>query len=160
MGQEKNAEVKAVVEKHRKRVGRPTKLTEELIEDFGTLLSLGNYIETVCDFLGVERRTYNNWYAAGKKKNGLYKKFFLTVKRAQADAEISLLAAVASGKPGWQSKAWMLERKGYDKWGRKQIMEVNDKPKKEDLTLRFNPNDKDLNPNGGDNGADEHTEIE
>lgn len=155
----KKSELQLVVEKHKRANGRPSKLTEEIIEDVVVLLSAGNYKDTVCDFLGIDRKTFGNWYNAGKKKNGLYKKFFLAVKRAEATAEIALLAAVASGKQGWQSKSWMMERKWYNKWGRKQMVETRSSPTKQDLTLRFDPNDKSLNGDNG-NGTDEHTPSE
>ncbi len=81
---------------------RPTKLTPEIVEDFRRIIPTVMYLETVGDFLGVERTTWRKWLKRGaleakrlrdpdakpKKKEALFLEFFHTYKKAIADGEI------------------------------------------------------------------------
>lgn len=98
-----------------RRGGRPSLITRELIEEAENLLRAGNYIETVADFLVIDRGTFRNWLKRGKAQyrrvqagdeveegEALYYDWFCAVRRAQAAAEMSDLAnigAVARGRP-------------------------------------------------------------
>jgi hypothetical protein len=120
--------------------GAPSKLTPEIIEDVRRLLPTVLYMETVGDYLGVERTTWRKWLKRGRAeanrlknprakarpKEALYLEFFHTYKKGLAEGEIYDLgiikkAATGSGDtPGqWQAAAWRAERRFPDRWGRK-----------------------------------------
>lgn len=104
--------------------GRPSKaeqvLTPDMLEAVGLLLAEGNYEETVADFLGIDRTTWWRWKVRGEDDHGsIFEVFRNTVKRAQATAEIVLLRQIRLGAEGWQSKAWISERRFQERWGRR-----------------------------------------
>jgi len=102
--------------------GRKTKLNQELIDTAVDLLKMGNYTETVCDYLGIDESTWYRWMREGKKANrGIKNQFYQSIKKAQAHAEIRNLAIIeTAAKEEWQAAAWYLERKFQNKWGRKK----------------------------------------
>lgn len=108
--------------------GRKTKLNQKLINDAARLLKGGNYIDTVCEFLGIGTSTWFRWMREGEEsKSGLKRQFWEAVKKAEAEAEIRLvtdLQKIASEDQKWQAIAWMLERKYPDKWGRKDRLQA------------------------------------
>src|SRR5262245_63108671 len=79
----------------KRRRGRPSDLTPEVIAETARLLPVVLYKETVADFLGVTRMTFRNWIKRGREeakrlvkpgtkpltKEALYLEFFYTVKR-------------------------------------------------------------------------------
>ncbi|MFP5116088.1 hypothetical protein ACSU64_27655 [Bacillaceae bacterium C204] len=103
--------------------GRKSKLTPALIKDAAKLLKGGNYVETVCEYLGIGTTTWYRWMQEGEvAKSGLKREFRDVVKKAEAEAEIRLitdLQKIAETDQKWQALAWMLERKYPDRWGRK-----------------------------------------
>ncbi|MFP5109653.1 hypothetical protein ACSU6B_23285 [Neobacillus sp. C211] len=103
--------------------GRKSKLTPALIKDAEKLLKGGNYVETVCEFLGINKSTWYRWLAEGENaKSGLKREFRNAIKKAEAEAEIRLitdLQKIAEADQKWQALAWMLERKYPERWGRK-----------------------------------------
>jgi transposase len=106
------------------KIGRPSKaeqvLTPDVIEAVGQLLMEGNYQETVCDFLGIHRTTWYAWIQRGDREPGtLFSDFSYTVKKAQAAAEIVTLRLIRQGGEGWQSKAWIAERRFPQRWGKR-----------------------------------------
>jgi hypothetical protein len=88
--------------------GRPTLLTSELIEDFRRLLPTALYLETVGDYLGVERTTWRKWLKRGRKEadrlrnsdvdpdpqESLFLEFFHTHKKSLADGELKDLGTI------------------------------------------------------------------
>lgn len=106
------------------RVGRPSKaetvLTPEILEAVGLLLSEGHYKETVADFLGISRMTWWNWEQRGEREpDSVYGEFLYVVKKASAAAEILLFRGIRAGFDGWQSKAWIMERRFPQRWGKR-----------------------------------------
>lgn len=101
-------------------MGRPTKLTPELAKKAEQLLAAGNYVTTVCDYLGIDRSTWYKWLEQGKNANrGLYFDFFNTVKKAEAESEVRAVTGILkAGGSQWQALAWFLERKFPDRWKR------------------------------------------
>ncbi len=103
--------------------GRPSKaehlLTPELIQAVGLLLAEGNFPETVADFLGIHRATWYDWIERGKREpNSIYARFSDTAAKSIAAAEILTLRSIRMGLEGWQSKAWLAERRFRQRWGR------------------------------------------
>ena len=102
--------------------GRPTKLTAELQAEIADLLGKGNYVETVCDFVGIHKDTFYEWLRRGdrgwqKDADEGYVAFSDAIKKAMALVEMQTIAELRSGGMNWQSKAWWLERRHPDRWG-------------------------------------------
>jgi hypothetical protein len=132
-------------------IGRPTALTPEVIEDVRRLLPVVLYVETVADYLGVDRTTVRKWLKRGAKeekrlrrtpgakanqKEILFREFFLVYKKGLAEglfcdlATIKKASADQYGEDGqiirkgeWQAAAWRAERRFPDLWGRRDKLE-------------------------------------
>lgn len=102
--------------------GRKSKLTPELIVRVEQLLSAGNYVTTVCDFVGIDKSTWYRWLEQGSKEEaGLFREFCDTVKKAEAGAEVRAVTGILkAGQTSWQALAWFLERKHPEKWSSRQ----------------------------------------
>jgi len=108
--------------------GRPTKLTPELQEEILRYISADNYFETSCWAVGITPQTGYNWLKRGERESsGIFREFYLAVKRAEAKAEILNVAYIKAGTDNWQSRAWILERKFPDRWGKKEKHELTGK---------------------------------
>jgi hypothetical protein len=133
------------------RTGRPTALTPEVIEDVRRLLPVVMYVETVADYLGVDRTTVSKWLKRGAKeekrlrrnpgakttqKEALFLEFFLVYKKGLAEGLFCDLATIKKasvdqiGEDGqiirkgeWQAAAWRAERRFPDLWGRRDKLE-------------------------------------
>lgn len=119
--------------------GRPTKLTPDVQTAICLSLSAGNYLEPSAIRAGVSKvsvyawlkragteleRLRNNGRARLRKSEQPYVEFLEAVKGAEAAAEIRDVATVAlAAQDHWQAAAWRLERKHFDRWGRKQALE-------------------------------------
>jgi transposase len=105
--------------------GRPSKLTPELQAKMAELFLGGNFAETVCDYVGLNKVTFYNWMKRGEQDEQFgvetpYVEFFNVIKTAMAQVEVETIAALREGPLNWQAKAWFLERRYPDKWGAKQ----------------------------------------
>lgn len=97
--------------------GRPPTITPEIVAEFARFLRAGNFFETVCDFLGVERATAKEWMRRGKRelvrmeregeetpaeRETLYVEFLLGNREAVSASEmhdLAIIGQVAAGKP-------------------------------------------------------------
>ena len=112
-------------------MARPSKLNEELIEEFGENLKLGLPVRYCCDLLGITTMSFSNWIRQGEEDYGndeesLFALFFYTIKKAQADFVKSSLIDINSGRPGWQGAAWVLERTRQDFMPKQEITAGDD----------------------------------
>lgn len=103
---------------------RKTKLTKELIKEAERLLRAGNYVVTVCQFLGISERTWYNWLNEGEQgfeegKNNLKVQFFQSIKKAESTAEIRNVQVVqnAAQHGDWKAAMTYLQRRFPDRWG-------------------------------------------
>jgi succinate dehydrogenase flavin-adding protein (antitoxin of CptAB toxin-antitoxin module) len=122
------------------RIGRPSKaehvLTSEMLDMIGTLLVDGNCKETVAAFLGITRMTWWNWEQRGEREpDSIFGEFLYVVEKAQAAAEIGMLRSIRFGAPGWQSSAWIMERRFPQRWGRR--VEIMVRSEAEKLAARY-----------------------
>ncbi|NPV52200.1 MAG: hypothetical protein HPY71_01600 [Firmicutes bacterium] len=102
-------------------MGRSTRLTPELADRIANLVSTGNYDVVVCGLVGIGTSTYYRWLAMGEKaKSGIYREFWEKVKKAEAAREAKWVKDI-DADPSWQSKAWLLERRYPDRWGRRTV---------------------------------------
>lgn len=109
---------------------RPTKLTSELTNQIVKALHLGAYVETACAAVGIHKDTYYDWLAKAERGSKQHKEFSDAVQKAQAQAELRLLADIEQNGDQWQRQAWKLERRFNERWGRKDKLEA---------TLNVNP---------------------
>lgn len=101
--------------------GRPSKLTPELQEEIVISIKRGDWTETTCATVGIDKSTFYAWMKRGKKetRHTRYKKFYEEVKRAQAISEARAVAIISkAAEKYWKAGAWMLERKYPEKWGK------------------------------------------
>jgi hypothetical protein len=120
-------------------IGRPVKLTADLQDEICGAIRAGNYFEPSVIRAGVSKSTAYNWLKRGSKeiarvektKGGKVSKteapyvaFLDAVKKAEAEAEARDVAIISKAAlTQWQAAAWRLERKHYDRWGRRQAIE-------------------------------------
>ena len=96
-------------------MGRPSKLNDELIDVMHSKLIKGLPISSACDLLGITVMTHSNWMTQGEQDyeaevDSLFARYFYTIKKGRAEFEEAALDDIGSGRPGWQGKAWVLER--------------------------------------------------
>jgi len=118
--------------------GRPTKLTEPLIQKICKFLHAGAYIETAAAASDVHKATLYEWLKSGAAikrdeheltpEDALLVRFSDAVEKAMAESEITALKQIdAAARSGiWQASAWRLERKFPQRWGRKICAEIPD----------------------------------
>lgn len=114
-------------------IGRPTSLTPEVQAAIVTALRAGNYRVTAAAAAGVHRNTLVNWEKWGTEGKAPYVDFLCAIQKAEAEAEMELLADIRAARPGitgvngadlWQAKAWMLERRFATRWCAKVKQQV------------------------------------
>lgn len=144
--------------------GRKPKLSEELIVKAEKYVRQGNYDSVVCQLLNVSTQTWYQWIREGEAiaegreterkwtpyTQDLLVDFAYSIKTAQAEAEAEAVADIRNaGKDPkhWQARAWYLERKFKDRWGKE-----HHNPSSE------NENAMDAFLNGVDNIAEEALE--
>jgi hypothetical protein len=119
--------------------GRKTKLTPELQERIHSFILASNYFETACWAAGITPRTGYAWLNLGENaiteiEDGkrapsdhphyAYYLFAMMVRQAEAQAEIADIAFIKAGRDGWQSRAWIRERRSKERWSRRDYQEV------------------------------------
>jgi len=108
--------------------GRKPKLTKELIENLRKALEAGNYIETACDYAGINRATLYRWLTEAEqdKAKPLLRELKDTVTRSRAIAEMrNVMKIQQAAEESWQAAGWWLERSHSKKWGRQQKVELS-----------------------------------
>lgn len=112
-------------------VGNKTFLTKELIEQAYKYVAAGNYIKTVCDYLGIAQSTYYLWDSKAKrdKENGvtdsIYIEFMEAMKAAESEAEMRNVQYVQSSaaKGKTEDARWWLTHKKPENWADKTRIE-------------------------------------
>jgi hypothetical protein len=107
------------------KVGRPSKLTPEVIERICEALRAGNFIEPSCEYAGVSHESYFKWMRRANDDDAspLHLQFKESVTRARSTAEIRNVAMIqrAAQQPNhWTAAAWWLERVAPARWGKQQ----------------------------------------
>ncbi len=116
------------------------KINQELINKIVEYISHGNYISTSCQACGISHRTYDTWIKHGEElaehiesgKNHIeesqliYLQFFEAIKKAESEAEAKNVQIIQSVAPkNWQAAAWLLERKYPEKYGKREVLDIN-----------------------------------
>ncbi len=108
-------------------MGRPTKLTPETTAKLCEAIRLGSTYELACNSAGVSYNRFNEWRKAGEvAKNGKFREFYNTIKKAEGDAAKKWLQHVedAAQDGNWQAAAWKLERRYPDNYGKRIKQQV------------------------------------
>lgn len=92
----------AFLRKDRKSLaGRPTKITEELIQKICLAIKVGSYIETAAIYCGVSKDLLFKWFQNGHKNpNSIYGKFLLEVEKAFAESELRDISIINDAARG------------------------------------------------------------
>jgi hypothetical protein len=117
----------------RKRQGRPTKLTEDLVSNMEVLARIGLSDKAMAEAVGIEPQTLIRW-----KKNN--KDFYNRIKKAKNEGKAVLVNSVfGHGRKNWQAHAWLLERQYRSEFALdKQKVEVSGKDGKPiTFTIRY-----------------------
>ena len=102
------------------RRGAPTKLTAEIRDKVIALVRRGSHRETACAAVGVSSNTLRRWLSRaeeGGPHSLRYRRFAEDLDKAEAEAEtLTMSAIVHAGKADWRALAWILERRGPQRW--------------------------------------------
>lgn len=109
------------------REGRPTLCTPEIADKILKAISIGSYWEPACVAAGVSYKSVRRWLerasqddAEGISERSPYCQFRDRLKRAEAEAEVSLARMVASTPDDWRAQAFVLERRYKERWGKQE----------------------------------------
>ena len=82
------------------------------------------FVEQACHQAIFSRDTMYSWLQRGAKGEEPYATFLAEYNQASATAELTALSEIRAGKNNWQSRAWFLERRFRDRWGRNDKLEI------------------------------------
>ena len=120
-----------------KRRRLPQRLTPELGDKILAFVRRGAHRETACASAGVARKTLEMWLerAKGGPHSTRYKRFAEALDKAEAENEsITVSAIIFAGKQDWRALAWVLERRGAQRWNSKRAAEKKDESRKGTLS--------------------------
>ena len=99
-------------------------ISVEIITKVCNAVKLGMSIGRAATYAGISRQSYYDWRKLGKEKpDSMYGLFLENIRKAESEAEIKLLIDIQKDE-AWQSKAWILERRFPNEWGRKDALSV------------------------------------
>jgi hypothetical protein len=102
--------------------GRPDKLTPEVQQRLCDAVRACNYYRAACRYAEVGYTTFPRWMSTGKKATrGKFREFRCAVLKAQADAEVALVAMWRAAAPeDWRAAAELLGRRYPRRWAPRQ----------------------------------------
>lgn len=110
----------------KKKAGRPEELTPSIVRKLVQALSVGLYVETACDIVGISRGTFYEWIKKGEENpNSKYGDFLTQIREALAKAEAYSVQKIRKSD-NWQAHAWWLERKFPQKWRKQSVVEIRE----------------------------------
>ena len=105
--------------------GRKSKLTPELIEKISTEIQNCSYQKVAARKCGVGESPFYAWMEKAEGGGGgQFQELLEAVKKASAVAESRAIQTILADD-SWQSKAWYLERRFPERWGRKDRLNAN-----------------------------------
>lgn len=135
-------------------MARPTKLNEQLIQEFATRIKLGLSYNMTCNHLGISYETFRRWRKEGEeliakpqrksKKNDLLINFVTEIDKANAENVMRRLGRIdkASVEGKWQADAWFLERRFPEEFGRVDRLKLTGEEDNEPLTIKLKWSDQ------------------
>lgn len=109
--------------------GQPTKLTSELTQKIAGYIEKWLPFEQACILSGVNERYLYRWQGYGERdakegKTTIFTDFCQALKSAQSKAEFSALDDIRCKATNWQASAWLLERRHFNRYGRRVVNEM------------------------------------
>jgi len=120
----------SIEKKKDNKLGRPSKLSVELIINVQNWLRMGYFVEDAARMAGISKGTLYSWLSKGRDDRDaglqtLHSDFLNSMEKARAEAEGIFLNSIktAASRGQWQAAAWWLER-SFDKWSKPQKIEL------------------------------------
>lgn len=112
--------------KAKRKRGRPTKLTPELIERVAGVVRVGNYLDTAARYCGIDKVTFYSWMKRGHaQRSGIFRDFLNALEEAQAAADVRDHAHIAkASQKDWRAAAEHLRLRNQSRYNRSS-MEVS-----------------------------------
>lgn len=106
--------------------GRPTRLTVDTHNTIVTAIRAGNYYQAAVSAAGIHYTTFLKWMRRGQEEsNSIYGKFFNDVTRAEAEAEVRMVAQWQGQIPqDWRAARDFLARRHPERWGPKSYLDA------------------------------------
>lgn len=102
-----------------KPLGRPSKYNPERGERILSALNAGNTRKAASAYGGIDPTTFSRWMDWGEEGREPFDVFCAAVKKAEADAEVRMVATIIkASQETWQAAAWWLERRRTEDYGR------------------------------------------
>jgi hypothetical protein len=125
--------------------GGISKLTPEVKSKILSLISKGVPQSLACYGAGITERTFFNWIAIGKDGgDNEYADLFQEIKKVESEFVSGLVSEIREMPKGWQALAWILERRFWNDFGRRQLIEVNTDGKIANITFNLPKHAKDV----------------
>lgn len=109
-------------------MARPTKLTPAITKKLLNFIRMGLPHKRAAECAGIGERTFYDWIRYAEEGKEGFSQFSQELKKAESEAQAKLIQDIQKD-PSWQSKAWILERRWADEWGRKEKYEIDHKGK-------------------------------
>lgn len=106
--------------KNKKPVGRPTKLTEEIVRKLEYAFQKDFNVTEACEYAGISRETYYEWQ---EKKKGFSDKMQFAKSNLKRKAKVNLADKIESGDI--DTTKWYLERRAREEYSLKQNLELS-----------------------------------
>lgn len=108
-------------------LGRPSKLTKELIQEMTGHIENGMNYKDTSALCGIVYNTFLDWSKKGEAdfnqgKKTLFSDFFCSLREAELKGKLKAIQYIKNNED-WRARAWYLERKYYDEFGNKQKIE-------------------------------------
>ena len=96
-------------------MARPTRLTPEVQATVCKAIRHGATYQAASEAAGIAYSTFNDWH---KDPRPRFVKFSEAIRRANADAQLDLLAKIGNqADKDWRAAAWILERRFKNDFG-------------------------------------------
>jgi hypothetical protein len=104
------------------RLGRRSKLTDDLGSQILRVLALGATHRTACRSVGIAKSTFYAWLLKGERSDStLFQDFLDAVRQVEAQRELEALATICQAAArDWRAAAWYLGRRYPERWGNKR----------------------------------------
>lgn len=100
-------------------IGRETKLTSDLQQKLCAAIAAGNYYRPACKSVNLGYQTFRTWMKRGvEEEEGIYRDFRDAIVKAEADAELAVVALWQAQIPNnWAAARDFLARRFAARWG-------------------------------------------
>ena len=106
-------------------MGRTTILSETIQARMVQAIEGGNYAPTAAEYAGIGVSTHYDWLKKGETGESPYAEYLEAIKKAEAVAEVRNVTLIQNAAANtWTAAAWYLERKHWDRWGKKDRNQI------------------------------------